>query len=169
MRKIIDSVLLEMSDRGDQQNIIARHFGVSGAAVSKRLNCLRQQAERSSVFDKLTPKEQRFVAEIAAGTSQTAAALAAINVSSISSAKTIGSRLANSPEIKEAIAVIMETEGLSCQHLIQKMKVHVDGVDPTTSLKAIDMGLKLHDAYPAKKSLNINDDFEFMPINPDDY
>ena len=169
MKKIIDSELKEMSDRGVQQNIIAKHFSVSEPAVSKRLKKLRLQAAHSAVLDKLTAKEQRFVAEILSGTSQTQSALAAFDVGSIDSAKSIGNRLMKDEDIKEAITTILESEGVTRRHLVKTLKKHLDGVDPNVSVKALDMGLKLHDAYPAKKSLNLNAEVEFIAINLEQY
>lgn len=156
MKKINDTELLEMADRGDQQNIIAQHFGVSEAAVSKRLKRLRQQSAHAAVLDNLTAKEQRFVAEICSGTSQTQSAVAAFDVGSIDSAKSIGNRLMKDPDISRAIASIMEEQGLSRSHLIKRLKHHVDSGDAQASVRSIEMGLKLHDSFPAAKTKNLN-------------
>jgi predicted transcriptional regulator len=169
MKKINDTVLIEMADNGAPQNSIALHFGVSEAAISKRLKRLRQQAAHSAILDKLTAKEQRFVAEICSGTSQTQSAVVAFDVGSIDSAKAIGNRLMKDDDILQAISSVMEEEGLSRRYLVKKLKGHVDSVDSNVSLRAVDMGLKLHDAYPAKKSLNLNASVEFMPIDLEAY
>lgn len=156
MKKIIDSELMNMADRGDPQNVIAKYFEVSEAAVSKRLKRLRQQAATSDVMNNLTAKEQRFVAEICSGTSQTKSAIAAFDVGSIDSAKSIGNRLMKDSDIQLAISTIMEERGLSRTHLITRLKQHVDCADAQVSIRGVEMGLKLFDAFPANKNLNLN-------------
>ncbi|WP_298273311.1 terminase small subunit [Geobacter sp.] len=147
------------------QKAAAAHFGVSEAAISKRLRRLRQIAARPAVLDRLTEKEQKFVVAIVEGRTQTDAAEAAFDVTTRDSAKAIGNRLMKDADIKEAITAVMESEGLSRRHLVKKLKVHVDGADPQVSLKAVDMGLKLHDAYPAAKTMNLNVNLDVCPVD----
>jgi len=161
MKKIIDAELINMADSGTPQKDIAAHFGVSEAAISKRLKRLRQIAIRPAALDKLTAKEERFVMEIVQGNNQTQAALAAFDVRSLDSAKSIGCRLMKDDDIQAAISAVMETEGLTRRYLVRKLKDHVDGQDQQVSIRAIDMGLKLHDAYPATKTKNMNINADF--------
>ncbi len=156
MKKIIDDELLKLSESGTPQKEIAAHFKVSEAAISKRLKRLRQIATRPEILDKLTAKEERFVMEIVEGKSQTQAAIVAFDVSSLDSAKSIGCRLMKDGDIQEAITAVMETEGLTRRYLIRKLKNHVDATDPNVSIRAVDLGLKLHDVYPASKTKNMN-------------
>jgi hypothetical protein len=155
-KKIDDSLLLQMADEGKSQTEIAQHFGCSPAAVCKRLKRLI----RPSALKKLTHKEQRFVMEICQGENQTQAAMKAFDVGSLDSAKTLGSRYMRDRDIQEAISAVLENEGLDRRYLARKLKTHVDGKDPAVSLRAVDMGFKLHDAYPANKNLNINTEIE---------
>lgn len=165
-RKIDDEKLLQLNAEGVEGKAIAERFGVSPAAVSKRLKRLT----RPPVFDNLTGKEERFVMEIAAGKNQTQAAMSAFNVGSLDSAKTIGSRLMKDADIQEAITAVMEAEGLTRRYLVAKLKGHVDNaVDPSVSLRAVDMGLKLHDAYPATKNKNFNVDVSIDPVDLSKY
>jgi len=157
MKKIQDTVLLQLHAEGVEQKEIACRLGVSPAAVCKRLKRLQQIAARPAILDKLTEKEERFVMEMASGKNQTQAAVAAFNVSSLDSAKTIGCRLAKDADIQEAITAVMVQEGLDRRYLVKRLRQHVDNeVDGIISLRAVDMGLKLHDAYPAGKSMNMN-------------
>jgi predicted transcriptional regulator len=165
MKKIVDSVMLDMADRGDQQKDIATHFGVSAVAISKRLKRLRRHAEQSAVMDKLTTKEQKFVAEICSGTSQTQSAVAAFDVGSYDSAKAIGNRLMKDPDITLAITTIMDSQGLTRSHLIKRLRHHVDGDDPNISLRATVEGLKLSDSYPAAKNINMNINADIHPVD----
>ena len=105
--------------------------------------------------------------EIVQGSSQTQAAIAAFDVGSLDSAKSIGCRLMKDDDIQEAITAVMEAEGLTRRYLVHKLKSHVDSPDPQASIRAVDMGLKLHDAYPASKtkSLNVNVDVTSADIS----
>lgn len=154
MKKIIDSELLAMSERGDQQKEIAKYFSVTEAAISKRLKRLRQQKETASVMSELTEKQQVFVAEICSGKNQTASALAAFDCLP-DSASSIGATLMKDVTVQTAIRLIMEENGLSRSHLVKSLKRHVDGEDNQVSLRATIEGLKLTDSYPAAKNLNM--------------
>jgi len=167
-KKINDQELLKLESEGTEQKDIAVHFGVSPAAVCKRLKRLHQIAARPAILDKLTAKEERFVMEIVQGNNQTQAALTAFDVGSLDSAKTIGCRLMKNDDIKEAIDAVMETEGLTRRYLVRKLKSHVDGVDPNVSLRATETGLKLHGVFPAK-DLTINVKRDICPVNLDDF
>jgi len=169
MKKIIDSELLKMSDRGDQQNAIALHFGVSEAAISKRLKKLRQQATTAAVMTRLTAKERVFVAEICSGTSQTKSAIAAFDVGSVDAGKSIGNRLIKDSDIQLAISTIMEEQGLSRTHLISRLKQHVDGQDAQISIRGVELGLKLHDSFPMQKRANLNLNVETRPVDLSKY
>lgn len=164
MRKINDSELLAMIDQGKLQKDAAAHFGVSGTAVSKRLRRLRPLGEKQKVLDRLTAKERVFVAEIVSGKTQSAAAAAAFDVTTRDSAKTIGCRLAKEPDIAEAITACMEAEGLSRRYLVRKLKGHIDAPDANVSLRAVKIGLDIHDP-PIKRNLNINANIDLCPVD----
>lgn len=157
MRKINDKVLLQLHEEGKEQKEIAAHFGCSPAAICKRLKRLQSVAARRAILGRLSAKEEKFVLEIARGQNQTQAAVAAFDVGSLDSAKSIGSRLMKQPDIREAIDAVLATEGLTKTHLVRRLKDHVDQeADPGVSLRAVETGLKLHDAFPAAKSVNLN-------------
>jgi hypothetical protein len=157
MKKIDDAVLIEMSDSGTPQKDIAAHFGVSPQAICKRKRQLEQQAATAAVLEPLTEQQKRFVAEICSGTGQSASALAAYDCLPDSS-KAIGNRLMKDERITTAINVIMESEGLTRSHLIKRLKHHIDGGCASTSMRGIEVGLKLFGELITSKNLNINAD-----------
>ncbi len=152
VRKINDEVLLEMVKQDKLQKEMAEYFGCSIAAISKRL----QRLSLPESFKKLTGKQQVFVTEVADGKTQTQAAAAAYGVSSRESAKAMGSQLMKHPDIEAAITEIMQEEGLTRRYRVQKLKTHVDAIDPHVSLKALDQSWKL-DGY-VEKHINLNID-----------
>lgn len=169
MKKINETLLLEMADRGDQQQDIAKHFGCSNAAISKTLKRIRQRRERSAALDTLTPQQQTFVAEVCAGTGQTQSARLAYDCVNPESAKAIGNKLMKDADIQKAINIIMEEHGLSRGHLIKALRRHVDGDDQQVSLRATVEGLKLHDCYPASRNLNMNVNADVSPVDLSKY
>jgi hypothetical protein len=158
-RKIDDNQLLEMLKQGKMQKVLAQHFGVSPAAVCKRLKRLLPQPE--SVLEKynLTDQQKQFVLEKAKGKTNTQAALASYEVNSMQSAKVIGSQLMDKPEIEMAINELMAEAGLTKRYRFRKVRQHIDHPDPNVSLRGLDMSFKLDGSY-APKQLNVNIDPE---------
>jgi len=152
LRKIDDNVLLEMVDQGIEQKEIAKHFNCSPAAVCKRLKRLSVPES----FINLTDKEKTFVTQIVNGKSQTQSALIAYDTGNRASAKAMGNTLMKHPDIQAAIIDIMQEEGLTRRYRVQKLKTHVDAVDPHVSLKALDQSWKL-DGY-VEKHINVDID-----------
>ena len=152
VRKINDEVLLEMVKQDKLQKEMAEYFGCSIAAISKRL----QRLSLPESFTKLTGKQQVFVTEVAGGKTQTQAAAAAYDVTNRESAKAMGSQLMKQPDVQAAITEILQEEGLTRRYRVQKLKTHVDAIDPHVSLKALDQSWKL-DGY-VEKHININID-----------
>lgn len=154
-KKIHDTEFLKFIDEGIPRKEIATYFGCSQAAISKRLSRLRPEDTEPLKIDNLTEKERKFVTAIVAGDTQTNAALKAYDVTSRDSAKALGCTLMKTPDIREALAEIRERE-IPIPYLIKKLRQHCDSPDGHLSLKAVDMGLKLQDAYPAAKQINAN-------------
>jgi len=147
-RKTDDKIILQMLEEGHTQKHIAEHFDVSPAAICKRAK--RLEAYPKSIND-LTPQQQRFVQSIAEGKSQTQSAIDAYEVSSIASAKALGSALMKKPEISSAVSEWMNYHGLTKDYRVQKLKKHVDNRDPNISLKALDQSWKLDNSYNEPK------------------
>ena len=71
MRKTDDNVILQLLSEGRTQKSIAEHFGVSPAAICKRVKKLMNKKPES--FERLTEREQKFAIGIAEGKNQTQA------------------------------------------------------------------------------------------------
>lgn len=165
MSKINASILLQMVEEKASRKVMAARFNCSEAAISKKLAKLTAapaEPVEPLKIDALTPKERSFVVAVASGESQTSAALKAYDVSSRQSAKALGHTLMSNEGIKGALAEIRDRE-IPLSHLVKRLRTHVDSLDPTTSLRAVDMGLKLHDAYPANKNMNLNVNADLSP------
>jgi len=152
MKKIDDVVMLKMIEEGKSQKEVAEYFGVSPAAVCKRLKKYPRLPES---LEKLTAKEQNFALEVAAGKTQTQAALASFECGSMDSAKSLGGKLMKKPDIQTAVAEIMQVEGLTRTYRVRRLKQHVDNIDPNVSLKALDQTFKLDGAYINNHNINL--------------
>lgn len=157
MRKIDDTELLDMHKRGITGRDIARHFQTSPAAVSKRLKKLIPPVDTILDRHKLTEQQKSFVIEKAKGRSNAQAVKSAYSVNSTESAKSMGTALMSNAAVKSCIEELCEYHGLTRSYLINRLKRHADNEkDGHLSLKAVDMGLKLTDSYPAQKNINAN-------------
>jgi hypothetical protein len=149
MRKTNDQEIIRMHDEGKTGVEIAAHFGVSSAAISKRLKRILPVRVPES-FDRLTDKEKKFVLAKAEGQSNTAAAMMAFDATTRESAKTIGHRLAQDPDVNLALRDLMAQEGLTRRHRVQRLRDAIDHPDPNVSLKGLDQSWKLEGLYTEK-------------------
>lgn len=138
-RKTDDKIILQMLEDGHSQKDIAKHFDVSPAAICKRV--ARLSAYPKTLKD-LSPKEVRFAVSVAEGKSRTQSAIDAYDVSSMGSAKSLGSQLMKKPRVNAAISELMEYHGMGRSYRIQKLKEHLDSPDPVISLKSIEISFK---------------------------
>ena len=143
-RKTDDKIILQMLEDNHTQKEIALHFGVSPAAICKRV--ARLSAYPKTLKD-LSPKEVRFAMSVAEGKSQTQSVIEAYDVSSMGSAKSLGSQLMRKPKIDAAISELMEYHGMGRSYRVAKLKIHVDHRDPNISLKALDQSWKIDGSY----------------------
>jgi len=154
MRKIDDQLLLKMAEEGKLQKEIAEHFRCTPAAICKRLKKLKAIMSVPVSFKKLSEKEKKFVIAKIEGKTQTQAALDSFECGSLDSAKSIGSQLMRKSDIQIAVAEIMQEEGLTRGYRVQRLKSHVDHVDPNVSLKALDQSWRLDGAYSPEKHIH---------------
>ena len=169
--KINSDQLLEMVKAKTPRKEMAEMFKCSEAAISKKLTKLTAAPAppvEPLKIDALTPKEKSFVVAMARGESQTSAACFAYDVGSRQNGKSLGHTLMKNGDIREALDEIRERE-IPITHLIRRLRQHVDSSDPSTSLRAVDMGLKLHDLYPAAKNLNITANVDISPVDLSPY
>lgn len=162
-KKIIDDVLNTMIADGKPQREMARLFGVSDAAISKRIKKLTQ-AEPPESFKSLSPKEQKFVLAKLEGKSGTAAALQAYECGSVESAKTIGSRLSGDPDISRAIDDLMHEAGIGRRRRILRLRDLIEAKDMGIAAKGLDMSWKLDGSYVAERVV-VEVDFPQMQID----
>jgi hypothetical protein len=145
----------ESEDKRGIQKKLADHFKVSPVAIHKRLKKILPKPQN---LEKLTDKEQKFVVAVSEGKSRTQAAMDSFDVSSRESAKALQNALMQKDDIRLAIAELMDIYGLTRGYRINKLKNHIDHVDPGISLKGLDMSFKLDGLYsPEKHDVEITD------------
>lgn len=165
-RKINDEELLEMHRRGITGRDIARHFQTSPAAVCKRLKKLIPPVGEILDRHKLTEPQKTFVIEKARGRSNAAAVKTAYTVTSNESAKSMGTALMSNTDIRACIEELCEYHGLTRSYLVGRLRTHAaNDRDLHLSLKAVDLGLKLTDSYPAQKNTNFNVGIDYAALS----
>lgn len=155
MRKTDDEIILRMKAEGRKQQDIAAFFGVSGAAICKRLKRL-QPIQEPETFASLTEKQKRFVLAKAEGKTNTNAALEAFDFTTRNAAKSMGYSLMKDPDVNRAIQEIMAEEGLTRRHVVRRLRDIVDHPDPHAAIKGIDVANKLSGDYaPEKRDIRL--------------
>lgn len=164
MKRIKDEILRKMIEEGRPQREMARFFGVSDAAISKRIKRLKQ-GEPPESFKALSPGEKRFVLAKLEGKSGTAAALQAFNCGSVQAAKTIGSRLSGDPDVQRAIHDLMHEEGIGRRRRVQRLRDVIEAKDLGIVAKGLDMANKLTGEYaPDKVDLSLEPENIFAVV-----
>jgi len=165
MRKTDDETIIRMLKEGKQQKEIAEHFGVSPAAICKRVKRICPPES----LNNLTEKEKKFAIQVARGATKTNAALEAFDTKSPDSARALGNKLIKKPSVNAAIAELMDWHGLTRSYRVGRLKKHVDAQDPHVSLKALDQSWKLDGAYTEEKpEVVINHNEQLAILNIED-
>ncbi len=146
-RKVPLKTLKEMLDKGMLQKDIAEELGFTKETVCRAVKKLN----RLLPLYQLSEKERVFVKELAAGANQTEAAARAFDCSSRDSAKVIGCQLANRPDVKEGMGAWLEFKGMGREQRAEKLVKHFNDIDPSISLKALELGMKASRDFPDSK------------------
>lgn len=165
-KKLIDDdKMLKMLKEGKPQKEIAAFFGVSPAAVCRRIKRLLPLPKS---VENLTPKEQKFVRAVAGGATQTQAALKSFEVSSMDSAKNMGSQLMKKPSIQDAVSDLLEYYGMGRVYRIKKLRAHAENRDPGVSLKSIDIANKMDGVYTESRpdqTINVKQEIAVLQMD----
>lgn len=154
-RKTDDSIILKMLEEGHTQKAVAQFFKVSPAAISKRVKRINAVLRVEKSLEGLTDKQKNFVIAVANGESATNAALSSFDCKGRDSAKTVGKELVRRDDVNTAISVLLAEEGLTRRYRVQKLKGHVNNVDPGISLRALDQTWRLDGEYAAEKHVHV--------------
>lgn len=110
----------------------------------------------AKINNKLTRKQDIFIKGILCGQSATQAALTAYNTDNPNIAKVIASENLTKPNIREALNAALSSQGLTLDVIVGNLgdiaTSKPEKVTGDTVLKANVELLKLHGAYPGKKS-----------------
>jgi hypothetical protein len=153
-RKVDDNIILEMLQQGKKQKEIAQHFNVSPVAICKRIKRLSPPPETPN-FNKLTPKEKKFVVEKVKGKSNIQAVISSHDVTTKESAKSMASQLMAKPEIQMSITELMDHCGIDKPYRIRRLKQIIDSSDLNIVHKGLDLSFKLDGSYAPEKHLGI--------------
>jgi len=138
--------LLVLLDEGQNQLQCAAYFNVSASAISQKLTKLRRQAPSES-FLRLPEKRQVFVLEKSSGKNNMEAARAAFDCTSDDSAKVLGSKTMQDPDVRLALSDLMAQEGLGRRNRIKRLKDMIFSEDFPSVGRGLDMSFKLDGSY----------------------
>lgn len=114
----------------------------------------------AKTHNKLTKKQDNFVKGILSGNTPTQSAMVAYNVSNSKSASVIASQNLNKLSIREVLDEALSSQGLSLSAITSNLgnlaNSKPEKISGDTILKANVELLKLHGAYPDKKSFQFS-------------
>jgi len=148
-RRINDTELLQLVEKGLSQKKIAELMNVSPAAICKRLKRLRPEPMPES-FRRLTPQRQMFILEKLQGKGNVAAVESAFNVATKESAKSIAKQLMRDDDVRIALADIMAQEGIGRRRRIQRLRYLIEHSDPNVVAKGLEQSWRL-DGYKSEE------------------
>lgn len=138
MGRIIISELQELLQDGKSQAACAKHFQVSGPAVSKAVRRLKAMKPPASM-ERLNEKERLFILNIAEGKNATDSAMAVYDYKNRDVAKSTGCRMLKDPDVKLALCDLMAQEGIGRRRRIQRLRDLIESND----LSAVSSGLNI--------------------------
>jgi hypothetical protein len=156
MKRINDEEMTGMLENGMTQKDVARHFGVSEQAVSKRLKQLRGYHEPES-FARLTEKGKLFVLAKAEGMNSTDAAMAAYDCQDRVSGKALGHKQMKDPDIAVAIQDLLHQEGVGRRKRVQRLRDMILCGDLSIAGKGLDMAAKMAGEYTERHEITLNE------------
>jgi phage terminase small subunit len=167
MKKVDDEKLLSMLADGVQQKQIASYFGVAESYITKRKKQLQAaEIEEPPNFATLTDQQKKFVLSKVEGKTNVLAVQEAYEVTSLESAKSLGTTLMRNPSIQASIAELMDLHGLTKNDRIRQLKKLVYSKDGNVSLKALDQTWKLDGSY-APQDVNMQVDIRAITARAD--
>lgn len=154
---------LELLDSGMLPIEIARHFGVSPAAITKKIKKYRpnpivqkytrkrEQDEHEQRGKRYTEKKAKYVEARLEGKKPAQAAMIAYDCKTPESAAVIGHNLEKDPQVNKAIADCLLDEGVTPTFRARKIRTILDNGSFDHQLKALDHTAKLTGDYPSEK------------------
>jgi hypothetical protein len=156
----------QLYQEGIAQQEIAKRMECTEACISIKLKMLKKRyAPMPESYEFLPEKIKKFVLAKAEGKTNIDAVFESHEVTSRESAKTIGTRLNGRADVQQAIADIMNSEGVTRHKLVRKLSTHIDSDEPNISLRGVEMGLKLHGELITSKNLNVNLNVDCHPVD----
>lgn len=161
----------DLVEKGKNDREIAEFFNVSPQAVWAKRKRMEKKHKLTKALPPLTTKQQEFVEKMT--TEKRPKGLEVVKevygITDNKQAQMQLQRTMNSPAVREAITTILDRNGITRDMLTKKLKTHINSSKAEISIKAVDMGFKLHDDYPASKNVNLNVNLEWLPVDLNEF
>jgi len=156
MRKIqSDEEILQLSEQGMTGTALAKHYGVSEAAISKRLKRLRQQAPPES-FTRLSEKKRKFAVCLSQGMTQTDACMQSHDVVDRNSAKSLGHKLATDPDISTCVTDLLMQAGIGKRTRSEQLAKMVLSADLGIVGRGLELSYRLDKSFDERVIVGID-------------
>lgn len=180
VQKFEDEDMIKLLREGMNKTEIAKVLGCTRQAIHKRIDLLglkvippnkhiTPEEILGESADKLTLQERNFAMDVATGSKPSVAARKNFPDLAPRTQQMKSSTLMRRPDVKEAIDTIMERAGMGRVKRVEKLVEHIRSKKEETSLKALDMSFKLTDEYPAQKTVKINVNMDWIPVDLNNY
>jgi len=157
MRKIeSDEELLQLCETMTGREA-AKYYGVSEAAISKRLKRLRQQAPPESL-SRLTEKQRKFAVCLTQGMTQTDACMQSHDVVDRNSAKSLGHKLARDPDVSTAVADLLAQVGIPKRRRAERLADMIESADLGIVGRGLELSYRLDRSLVEQVEYSVTDD-----------
>jgi len=133
---------------------LAERYGVSVVSVwrcRKRIADGKKPKEKVLKPDEITYVEQRSIHPTATLKQMGEICFPELSLPAIKAA-----RIDKLPQVQQALKDKLDAVGLTSDYKAEKIKKHCDSDDDNTSLKGLDMAIKVAGDYAPKENLNVN-------------
>jgi DNA-binding Lrp family transcriptional regulator len=137
--------IVRLKVEGKSLRDIAKELGVSVPAIHKRVRKLDGEIKKAVVIKEsgLSEGEVKFAQAVINGDSLRSAAMNVRQDLLPGALSNYATELSRRTDIRKLIRELMEASGIGLRARVGKLAEHVNNMDATTSLKALDMSFKL--------------------------
>ena len=150
VKKISDEDFIRLELEGRRQGWstgrIANEMGISWYGRNKRLPKHKNEIDRRWIAEKggLKPEELQFCENIANGMATSkAATLLRPDVHGVRQILEVATDMKSRKEVQDMLRLLFEQKGIGIERRVERIRDHIESMDPGTSLKALDMSFKL--------------------------
>jgi hypothetical protein len=170
MNKINKSEMFELIEKNREMwtdRALAKRYGVSVVAIWKARTGTksRKPEPKPKAKEYLKPDEITYVKNKKKYPDATHKQIGELSFPDVKRPMEKAMRISGHPMVVAALKDEMEIVGLTTQYRAEKLKEHCDSPEDSTSLKALDMSIKVAGEYAPKEAVNVNLNADITPVD----